>query len=85
MATVVFSGTNVTEADFNSLVEETSNLFLSFDKDKDILLFFLQGELRTDSILKDRLQQIFKKQETNYACMSRSLLMRMRNKLISSI
>ena len=45
MATVVFLGTNFTEADSNSSVEETSNLFLPFDKDKEILLFFLQGEL----------------------------------------
>ena len=87
MVTVVFLGTNFTEADSNASVEETSNLFLPFNKDKEIPLFFLQGELLTDSILKGRLQQILlnKKEETHYACMSRSLLMRMRNKLISSI
>ena len=65
MATVVFLGTNFTEADSNSLVEETSNLFLPFDKDKEILLFFLHGEMLPDSILKGRLQQIFTQERRN--------------------
>ena len=65
MATVVFLGTNFTEADSNSSVEESSNLFLLFDTDKEILLFFLQGELLTDSILKGRLQKIFTQEKRN--------------------
>ena len=69
MATAVFLGTNFTVTDSNSLVEETSNLFLPFDKDKEILLFFLQGELLTDSILKGRLQQIFTQERRNQLCM----------------
>ena len=70
MATVVFWGTKFTEANSNSSVEETSNLFLPFDKDKEILHFFLQGELQSDSMLKGRLQQILvnKIEETHYAC-----------------